>query len=58
MTYRDISKRLKALGCTELKNRGKGSHRGWYNPSTKKATTIPYHRKREFETWTVRDIVN
>ena len=57
MKYRTLAKLLKKHGCVEMKSEGKGSHRKWYNPKSKKATTVPFYKKREFETWTVRDIV-
>lgn len=40
--YRDIIKNLKKLGF-EFYRQAAGSHEIWYNPSTKKYTTIPNH---------------
>lgn len=31
MTYREVTRKLKALGCQELLRRGGGSHRKWLN---------------------------
>ncbi len=41
MTYREVARKLRRLGCQELPRRGSGSHRKWYNPVTKHGTTIP-----------------
>ncbi len=40
MRYRDIARRLKKLGCRELRQ-GKGSHRIWINPETGQVATVP-----------------
>ena len=40
--YRDIIKKLKKVGF-EFDRNAKGSHEIWWNPSTRKRTTIPNH---------------
>lgn len=40
--YRDIVKRIKRFGFSFYRQ-GAGSHEIWYNPETKKFTTIPNH---------------
>lgn len=40
--YRQIIKRLKALGF-EFDRQAAGSHEIWYNPRTRRYTTIPNH---------------
>ncbi len=40
--YRDVVQRLKRLGL-EFYRQAAGSHEIWYNPSTKRYTTIPNH---------------
>ncbi len=40
--YRDIIKRLKSFGF-EFHRQAAGSHEIWYNPETKRYTTIPNH---------------
>jgi predicted RNA binding protein YcfA (HicA-like mRNA interferase family) len=40
--YRDIVKRLKKLGF-EFDRQAAGSHEIWYNPSSKRYTTVPNH---------------
>ncbi|CAN5201096.1 hypothetical protein BH20ACI2_BH20ACI2_08710 [soil metagenome] len=38
MKYREVEKKLKKLGCIELKGNG-GSHRKWINPSLGRGTS-------------------
>lgn len=40
--YREIVQRLKALGF-QFDRQGAGSHEIWFNPSTRRYTTIPNH---------------
>lgn len=57
MTYRDVSRKLVALGCTELPRRGGGSHRKWFNPATQRATVVPDWGGRDLKLGTVRAAV-
>ncbi len=57
MTYRDVSRKLVALGCAELPRRGGGSHRKWFNPVTQRATVVPDWGGRELKLGTVRAVV-
>lgn len=41
-SYRDIVKRLKALGL-EFHRQAAGSHEIWFNPAAQRYTTIPNH---------------
>ena len=41
-TYRDIIKKIKKLGF-QFDRQAKGSHEIWWNPKTRKRTTIPNH---------------
>jgi len=41
MKYREVTKKLKSLGCAELSNKRKGSHRNWINPKAKTVAPIP-----------------
>ncbi len=54
MTYRHVSRKLLALGCTELPRRGGGSHRKWFNPATERATVVPDWGGRDLKLGTVR----
>lgn len=40
--YREIVKRLKQLGF-EFNRQAAGSHEIWFNPATRRYTTIPNH---------------
>ena len=54
MKYRQIAKKLMMLGCQELPRRGGGSHRKWFNPSTKRVTVIPDWSSRDLKIGTVK----
>ena len=56
MKYQEVKRKLRRLGCQELKSSGKGSHRKWYNPATNKKATIPYNN-RELATGTLHAIL-
>ena len=56
MRYREIAKRLKKLGCQELRQ-GKGSHRIWFNPETGQVTTVPDWGAKDLAPGTVRAII-
>ena len=36
MNYKELTKKLRALGCHEIPRRGGGSHRKWVNPALEK----------------------
>lgn len=42
LRYRDIVKRIKRFGF-EFDRQAAGSHEIWFNPTTKRYTTIPNH---------------
>lgn len=56
MRYREIAKKLKKLGCIELR-KGKGSHRIWYNPETNQVVSIPDWGSKDLAPGTVRAII-
>jgi mRNA interferase HicA len=41
MKYREVARKLTALGCQERKRRGGGSHRKWFNPNSQQGTVVP-----------------
>jgi mRNA interferase HicA len=55
--YREVAKRLAALGCIELRRKGGGSHRKWYSPQNNKATTIPDWGSSDLSTGTLREAI-
>jgi predicted RNA binding protein YcfA (HicA-like mRNA interferase family) len=42
LTYRDVVQRLRAHGFV-FDRSAKGSHEIWYNPQTRRRTTVPHH---------------
>lgn len=57
MRYREVAKRLTALGCREIPRRSGGSHRKWLNPATNLATIVPDWGSKDLKQGTVRALV-
>ena len=57
MKYRELAKRLKILGCYEIKRKGKGSHRKWVNPDSGKGTVIPDWGNKDLKEGTLKAIL-
>lgn len=57
MTYREMVRKLVALGCQELPRKGAGSHRKWLNPKTQQVTVIPGWGGRDLKLGTIRAAV-
>jgi mRNA interferase HicA len=57
MTYREVARKLAALGCQELPRKGGGSHRKWHNLSNNKATVVPDWGHRDLKLGTVRALL-
>ena len=57
MRYRDVTRRLRALGCEEVPRHGVGSHRIWRNPVSGKVTPVPDWGSRDLKMGTLRHIV-
>lgn len=57
MTYREVVRRLTALGCVQVPRKGGGSHRKWRNPTTDKSTVIPDWGGKDLKVGTVRAAV-
>jgi len=57
MNYRELTKRLRTLGCHEIPRRGGGAHRKWLNPATGKGTVIPDWGNKDLKQGTVRGIL-
>jgi mRNA interferase HicA len=56
MRYREIAKRLRKLGCHEMRA-SKGSHRIWHNPTTGKVAAVPDWGSKDLAPGTVRAII-
>ncbi|MDH3599938.1 MAG: type II toxin-antitoxin system HicA family toxin [Candidatus Tectomicrobia bacterium] len=54
MTYREVARKLRRLGCQELPRRSGGSHRKWQNPSTGRATIVPDWGSKDLKLGTLR----
>jgi predicted RNA binding protein YcfA (HicA-like mRNA interferase family) len=57
MKYREVARKLTALGCEELPRRGGGSHRKWHNPVTQRSTVVPDWGSKDLKKGTVRGAV-
>lgn len=57
MTYREVARKLQALGCEEIPRRSGGSHRKWRNPATGRATVVPAWSGKDLKRGTVRAVV-
>jgi len=57
MTYREVERKLRRLGCQEIPRRSGGSHRKWMNPATGQATTIPDWGAKDLKLGTIRGII-
>ena len=56
MTYRELTRKLKSLGC-EFDRQSRGSHEIWRNPATGNRTTIPNWGGRDLRLGTIRAIM-
>jgi len=56
MKYREVSKRLRELGC-EYVRPGSGSHHIWWNPALQQYTTIPDWGNKDIKPGTLRRIL-
>ena len=56
MRYRELTKRLRKLGC-EFDRQAAGSHEIWWNPATNGFTVIPNHGGRDLPPGTLRAIL-
>ncbi|MCB8922350.1 MAG: type II toxin-antitoxin system HicA family toxin [Ardenticatenaceae bacterium] len=57
MKYRDVARKLYALGCEELPRRSGGSHRKWHNPANGRIAPIPDWGAKDLKLGTLRSIV-
>jgi predicted RNA binding protein YcfA (HicA-like mRNA interferase family) len=57
MNYKELTRKLRALGCNEIPRRGGGSHRKWINPAFERGTVIPDWGNRDLKQGTIRAIL-
>ena len=57
MTYRQVARKLRKLGCREREDIGRGSHQGWIREGTSLSTTVPDKGSRDIAIGTIRAIV-
>jgi predicted RNA binding protein YcfA (HicA-like mRNA interferase family) len=57
MKYREVARKLRALGCEELPRRGGTSHRKWHNPVTGRIAPVPDWGSKDLKMGTLRHIV-
>jgi predicted RNA binding protein YcfA (HicA-like mRNA interferase family) len=56
MRYRQLARRLRQLGCEEMRS-GKGSHRVWHNPASGGLATVPDWGSKDLAPGTIRAII-
>jgi predicted RNA binding protein YcfA (HicA-like mRNA interferase family) len=56
MNYRNLTRRLRQLGC-EFLRQAAGSHEVWWNPSNEQFTVISRHSGRDLPAGTLRTIL-
>lgn len=57
MTYREVARKLRRLGCQELPRRSGGSHCKWINPTTGQGTVVPDWGSKDLKMGTLRAVV-
>ena len=57
MTYRQVARKLRRLGCSEQRDKSRGSHRGWIKDGTTLSATVPDKGSRDIAIGTLRAIV-
>jgi predicted RNA binding protein YcfA (HicA-like mRNA interferase family) len=57
VNYRELTRKLVALGCREIPRRGGGSHRKWIKPASGKGTVIPDWGNRDLKQGTIKGIL-
>jgi mRNA interferase HicA len=57
--YREVARKLSALGCVEVPRGGGGggSHRKWLNPANGRSTVVPDWGGRDLKMGTIRGVV-
>ena len=56
MTHRELTRKLRALGC-EYRRQAKGSHEIWSNPANGGMSSIPNRGRKDIPIGTIRGIL-
>lgn len=56
MTYRQLKKDLRKIGCYEIKDRSRRPHEKWYSPITDEYFPVGRHDNQEVATGTLKSI--
>ena len=57
MTYREVERKSRRLGCQEISRWSGGSHRKWMDPATGQATPVTDGSAKDLKLGTIRGIV-
>ena len=57
MRFREVARKLVALGCREVPRTGGGSHRKWLNPANNRSTVVPDWGGKDLKLGTIRAAV-
>jgi len=57
MKYREVVKKLRALGCEEFPRKSSGSHRVWYNPASDSLASVPDWGRKDLKIGTLHAII-
>jgi predicted RNA binding protein YcfA (HicA-like mRNA interferase family) len=55
--YKEVTRKLKQMGCQEIPRKGGGSHRKWHNPANGSIIPIPDWGSKDLKIGTLRQIV-
>ena len=57
MKYHEAARKLKALGCEEIRRKTSGSHRIWLNPATNQIAPLPDWGAKDLKVGTLHAVV-
>jgi mRNA interferase HicA len=57
VNYKELSRRLRDLGCQEIPRRRGGSHRKWFNPDCGRGTVVPDWGGKDLKLGTLRGVL-
>jgi len=57
MIYREVVRRLTALGCVPIPRKGGGSHRKWRNPQSGRSAVLPDWGSKDLKKGTLRSAI-